>query len=143
MSTHISRCLLSLMVMISASADAAEWIVVRIPGVQAEHAFDLSTTFLFADEVTFWRRIRPVAPAAGQRLLRERIQCTQHTLATLTELDYDQDGKLLKVVTSSARDPVLIERAEERELALAICRLIGRKGGEAVAASRAARGEMQ
>lgn len=128
----------------SGQAEAAEWIVLRLPGVQDEHAFDLATVYLFGDEVTFWRRVRPAASATGTsslRLLRERIQCSQRTLTTLTELDYDQDGKLLKANTPWARDPVVIERAEERELASAICRLIGRKGEESVTVSRSAGGE--
>lgn len=130
---------------ISAPVVAAEWIVLRLPGVQDEHAFDLATVYLFGDEVTFWRRIRPDATPTGTssslRLLRERIQCSQRTLSTLTELDYGQDGKLLKVHTPWARDPVVIERAEERELALAICRLIGRKGDQVAPVLRPVAGE--
>lgn len=135
---------LLLLSLVSGQAVAAEWIVLRLPGVQDEHAFDLATVYLFGDEVTFWRRVRPATTAPGTsslRLLRERIQCSQRTLTTLTELDYDQDGKLVKVNTPWARDPVVIERAEERELALAICRLIGRKGEESASVLRSAGGD--
>jgi hypothetical protein len=144
---HLFPGLCAGLLMLSLASDqalAAEWVVLRLPGLQDEHAFDLATVYLFGDEVTFWHRVRPAVTATGSsslRLLRERIQCSQRTLTTLTELDYDQDGKLLKVNTPWARDPVVIERAEERELALAICRLIGRKGDESATVLRSAGGE--
>jgi len=124
---RLTGCL-ALLLLLGRQACAVEWVVLRIPGVVDEHAFDLSSVYLFADEVTFWHRVRPTAPEAGYRLLRQRIQCTEQTLATLTELDYQQDGRLLKVNTPYARDVQSISQPEDRELAASICRLIGRKG---------------
>lgn len=115
------------LLLLGGRAGAVEWVVLRIPGVSDEHAFDLSSVYLFADEVTFWHRVRPASPATTYRLLRQRIQCTEQTLATLTELDYQQDGRLLKVSTPYARDAQSIAQPEDLELAVSICRLIGRK----------------
>lgn len=137
---RLASCL-GLLLLLGREACAVEWVVLRIPGVVDEHAFDLSSVYLFADEVTFWHRVRPIAPEAGYRLLRQRIQCTEQTLATLTELDYQQDGRLLKVNTPYARDVQSITQPEERELSASICRLIGRKGSVTTAPSGKQSGE--
>ena len=137
---RLAGCL-GLTLLLGREACAVDWVVLRIPGVVDEHAFDLSSVYLFADEVTFWRRVRPSSPEAGYRLLRQRIQCTEQTLATLTELDYQRDGRLLKVNTPYARDVQSISQPDERELAASICRLIGRKGSLTTAPSEKQGGE--
>jgi hypothetical protein len=134
-------CFLGLALLLGGRAEAVEWVVLRVPGVVDEHAFDLSSVYLFADEVTFWHRVRPISPDAGYRLLRQRIQCTEQTLTTLTELEYQQDGRLLKVNTPYARDAQPINQPDERELAASICRLIGRKGSLGVAPAEKQSGE--
>lgn len=137
----ITFCLGLVLLLLGGRVDAVEWVVLRIPGVVDEHAFDLSSVYLFADEVTFWHRVRPTSPVAGYRLLRQRIQCTEQTLTTLTELDYQQDGRLLKVNTPYGRDAQAINQPEERELAASICRLIGRKGYQGVTPAEKQSGE--
>lgn len=115
-----------------ARVSAAEWILPRLPGEADEHAYDLASVYIFADEVTYWHRIRKaegISPV-GKRLLRERIQCTYHTLTTLTEIDYDRQGHRIRVATPLAREPLkILPESTEAVLEQAICRLIGRKGG--------------
>ena len=112
---------------------AAEWVGVRLPGEADEPAYDLASVYIFADEVTYWHRIRTAEGSAlpGKRLLRERIQCSQHTLTTLTEIEFDAQGQRRHVATPLARPPLqIVADTPESILERSICRLIGRKEGK-------------
>lgn len=125
---------------------AAEWVRLRLPGEADEHAYDLASVYIFADEVTYWRRIRKAERSAvpGKRLLRERIQCTQHTLTTLTEIEFDPQGQRRAVATPFERAPLqILADTPEATLEQSICRLIGRKSSKMpAAAATSGAGEM-
>lgn len=124
-----ARLLVLLLCHMPVFACAADWVLLRLPQPADEQAFDLGSVYIYGDEVTYWRRIRKADNEPAKRLLRERIQCSLHTLTTLTEVEFNRDGQRTRVATPYNRDPqAILAGSPEHVLEQAICRLIGRHG---------------
>ena len=113
-----------------ASLHAAQWHMIRIPGLADEYAYDLDSVYIFGDEITYWLRIRSAEGSAGpaNSLIRQRAHCSEHLLTTLTRIDLDGNGRRLGVATPSHSEPgPEAGESTASHVIRNICRLIGRK----------------
>jgi hypothetical protein len=94
----------------SLAAGAADWSRMRgMPG-DDRHYLDRSKLVVSGNEITYWRKIVFQTPqtvqgrAAASGLLRERINCSVHTLKVVSYLYYAADGGVIEYVASQEGD---------------------------------------
>ena len=98
----MKRFLLILLFSFTSSAQAAEWMAVRTDPNSDQYFYDRSKLFMGGDEITYWKKVifRVPQPAKNQfatsGLYRERINCTEHTLRTISYLLYAGDGNVIE-----------------------------------------------
>jgi len=98
----MKRLLLILLFTSTCSAQAAEWIAVRTDPNSDQYFYDRSKLFMGGDEITYWKKVifHVPQPAKNQfatsGLYRERINCTEHTLRTISYLLYASDGNVIE-----------------------------------------------
>lgn len=88
------------------AAGAADWSTMRsVPGGDL-HYLDRSKLVVSGNEITYWRKVVFQTPqtvqgaAAASGLLRERINCSEHTLKLISYLYYGTDGAVIEYVAS-------------------------------------------
>jgi hypothetical protein len=88
------------------AAGAADWSSMRgVPGGDL-HYLDRSKLVVSGNEITYWRKVVFQTPqtvqgaAAFSGLLRERINCSEHTLKLVSYLYYGADGGVIEYVAS-------------------------------------------
>ena len=93
------------------SAWAAEWVALPSAGSADQYAYDRSKLIFRDDEVTFWKKVVFKVPQdlhgkmAASGLLRERINCTEHTAKLVSYLYYSASGDTLEFVTQEESEP--------------------------------------
>ena len=102
----MKHLLLILLFICTCSAQAAEWMAVRTDPNSDQYFYDRSKLFMGGDEITYWKKVifRVPQPAKNQfatsGLYRERINCAEHTLRTISYLLYAGDGNVIENIPS-------------------------------------------
>lgn len=98
------RFLVLALALLPAVASAADWArLSRIKG-EDQYFYDRSKLVIEGDEVTYWKKVvfkqpQPVKnQLAAWGLMRERINCAQHTLRLISYLYYAADGAIIEYV---------------------------------------------
>lgn len=103
-------------------AGAADWIALSIPRTEDRYFYDRSKLVVDGDDVTYWKKalFKPPRPVKNQlahsALMRERINCHEHTLRLLSYLYYDVHGTVIEYVTEAEKqgDPIIPETVGDR-----------------------------
>ena len=89
---------------------AADWSAMRGGPGGDLHYLDRSKLVVSGNEITYWRKVVFQTPqtvqgaAAHSGLLRERINCSEHTLKLVSHLYYGADGGVIEYVASQEGD---------------------------------------
>jgi len=105
---HLWLCALLLA---PAGAVAADWnSLLAVPGGD-QHYVDRPKLVVSGDEISYWRKVVFQTPqtvqgaTAASGLLRERINCTEHTLKLISHLYSAADGSVIEYVASQEGEP--------------------------------------
>jgi hypothetical protein len=134
----MTRLWLCALLLAPAAAAAADWSSLRgVPGGD-QHYLDRSKLVVSGNEISYWRKIVFHTPqtvqgaTAASGLLRERINCAEHTLKLISHLYYAADGSVIEYVASQEGEPspiipdTLGDLLEKR-----LCPEVWKKQGEA------------
>ena len=96
---------------------AADWIKLVIPNTPDKYFYDRSKLVVQGNEVTYWKKVifkqpQPVKTKFAQAgLMRERIDCKEHTLRLLSYLYQDAQGVVFEYVAESEKEsaPIIPE----------------------------------
>lgn len=116
------RYLLTLVLCLASTAHAADWVRLDIPHTTDEYFFDRSKLVVNGNEVTYWKKVqflppRPVKKAlASSTLMRERIDCREHTLRLLSVVYNDAQGVVIEYVADAEKDaaPIIPDTVGDR-----------------------------
>jgi len=105
------RLWLCALLLAPAAAGAADWS--SLLGVRGgdQHSLDRSKLVVSGNEITYWRKVVFQTPqsvqgaTAASGLLRERINCAEHTLKLISYLYYAADGSVIEYVASREGEP--------------------------------------
>ena len=92
------------------SASAADWVRIGIPHTEDEYYFDRSKLVVNGNEVTYWKKVQFTPPRplkkslASSTLMRERIDCREHTLRLLSFLYHDAQGAIIEYVAEANQE---------------------------------------
>lgn len=114
---------------------AAEWERLDIPNTTDEYFFDRSKLVINGNEVTYWKKVqfmpaRPVKQAwASSTLMRERIDCREHTLRLLSFVYHDAQGAVIEYVADAEKDsaPIIPDTVGDR-FEQVLCALVRESG---------------
>lgn len=88
---------------------AADWVRMEIPYTEDVYFYDRSKLVVNGNEVTYWKKVQFI-PArsvknfvASSALMRERINCREHTLRLLSFLYHDAQGAQLEYVADAEK----------------------------------------
>lgn len=101
---------LLLQLALASAAVAADWTRLDIPNTKDEYFFDHSKLVINGNEVIYWKKVlfmppRPVKKfLASSSLMREQIDCREHTLRLLSFLYYDAQGAVIEYVADSEKE---------------------------------------
>ena len=101
---------LTILLLLSLPATAAEWIRVRPLAEGDQYFYDRSKLYIHGDEITYWKKVAFKTPAmvknqaAVSGLYRERIHCAEHTLKLISYLLYAADGSTIEYIASHEGD---------------------------------------
>lgn len=106
------RSLLTLILQctVASSAFAADWVRIAIPYTEDIYFYDRSKLVVNGNEVTYWKKVqftpaRSVKNAlAKSSLMRERINCHEHTLRLLSFLYHDAQGAQIEYVADAEKE---------------------------------------
>ena len=145
------RSLLLVSLLLASSAQAAEWTrLMRIPG-EDQYFYDRSKLVIQGDEITYWKKVvfhkpQPVKnQSAAWVLMREQINCVQHTLRLVSYLYYAADGATIEYVPDHEKEgtpiiPDTLGDAFERNM----CELVrARQEEEKAAAEQKSKAEQE
>lgn len=91
-------------------AGAADWVRIDIPHTDDEYFFDRSKLVVNGNSVTYWKKVRFMPPRpmkkslASAALMRERIDCREHTLRLLSFLYQDAQGAMIEYVADAEKE---------------------------------------
>jgi len=100
---------------LASSVFAADWVRIEIPYTEDVYFYDRSKLVVNGNEVTYWKKVK-FMPArnvktfvASSALMRERINCREHTLRLLSFLYHDAQGAQLEYVADAdkAEAPII------------------------------------
>jgi hypothetical protein len=105
----------------SGQAFAAEWVPLPHAGSTDQYFYDSSKLVIKDDEITYWKKIlfktpQPVkGESATSRLMRERMNCGEHSVQVLSYLYYSADGEAMDYVAQmdAAALAVIPDTAED------------------------------
>lgn len=104
------------------AVQAADWVRIDIPHTGDVYFFDRSKLVVNGNEVTYWKKVqfappRPVKQAlASTTLMRERIDCREHTLRLLSVVYHDAQGAVIDYVAEAEKDsaPIIPDTVGDR-----------------------------
>lgn len=109
------RALIALTLLLLAPyAVAADWLKLELPNTEDQYFYDRSKLVVQGNEVTYWKKVlfkqpQPVKnKLAHSGLMRERIDCKDHTLRLLSYLYHDAQGAVIDYVAESEKEGVPI-----------------------------------
>lgn len=91
----------------ASSVQAADWVRIAIPHTDDEYFYDRSKLVVNGNEVTYWKKVQFIPPRSVKKLLasstlmRERINCREHTLRLLSFLYHDAQGAQIEYVADA------------------------------------------
>jgi hypothetical protein len=92
------------------AALAADWVRVEIPRTTDEYFFDRSKLVVNGNDVTYWKKVQFKPPRAVKKflavstLMRERIDCREHTLRLLSFVYHDAQGAVIDYVADAEKE---------------------------------------
>jgi len=103
-------------------AFAADWVRLPIPHSEDQYFYDRSKLVVDRNEITYWKKalFKPPRPVktqlASSALMRERIDCREHTLRLLSFLYYDAQGTVIEYVAEAEKEgaPIIPETVGDR-----------------------------
>jgi len=107
---------------LTSSVFAADWVRMDIPYTEDVYFYDRSKLVINGNEVTYWKKVQ-FMPArnvknfvASSTLMRERINCREHTLRLLSFLYHDAQGAQLEYVADAdkAEAPIIPDTVGDR-----------------------------
>ncbi len=107
------RMILQLALLASAPAWAAEWVQLPING-NDQYFYDNSKLVFHGDEVTYWKKVQFKTPQphkgseVASGVLRERINCAEHSAKLLSYLYYSPAGETVEYNAQDESAPVPI-----------------------------------
>lgn len=113
MMKYALRCLCALGIF-GSSAQAADWVPLAGTGSVDQYYYDRSKITIKDDEISYWKKVVFRAPQsvngkeAASGLLRERIDCNEHTAKLLSYLYYSPQGETLQYVANDESEPAPI-----------------------------------
>jgi predicted glycosyltransferase len=98
-------------------AFAADWLKLVIPNTEDQYFYDRSKLVVHGSEVTYWKKVQFKQPQAVKNklahagLMRERIDCKEHTLRLLSYLYHDAQGAVIEYVAEGEKEgaPIIPE----------------------------------
>ena len=109
------RALITLALLLLAPyAIGADWLKLDLPNTEDQYFYDRSKLVVQGNEVTYWKKVlfkqpQPVKnKLAHSGLMRERIDCKDHTLRLLSYLYHDAQGAVIDYVADSEKEGVPI-----------------------------------
>lgn len=101
---------------------AADWVRLAIPHSEDQYFYDRSKLVIENNEITYWKKalFKPPRPVktqlASSALMRERIDCREHTLRLLSFLYYDAQGTVIEYVAEAEKEgaPIIPETVGDR-----------------------------
>lgn len=93
---------------------AADWVKLVIPNTSDQYFYDRSKLVVQGSEVTYWKKVIFKLPQAVKTqfakagLMRERIDCKEHTLRLLSYLYQDAQGVVFEYVAESEKEGAAI-----------------------------------
>lgn len=135
---HLTALILG--VSMSTVAWGADWVRLPIRG-EDQYFYDRSKLVIEGETITYWKKVvfRRPQPVKGQwaasALMRERIDCRQHTLRLVSYLYHAADGSVLDYVAEAEKEgtpiiPDTLGDAFERHLCPLIAQDRERKARE-------------
>lgn len=96
---------------------AADWLKLMIPNTDDQYFYDRSKLVVNGQEVTYWKKVQFKQPQAVKNklahsgLMRERIDCKEHTLRLLSFLYHDAQGAVIEYVAEAEKEgaPIIPE----------------------------------
>jgi len=99
-----------LFLLLASNALAADWVRIALPYTKDVYFYDRSKLVLNGNEVTYWKKVH-FMPArrvknllASSSLMRERINCREHTLRLLSFLYQDAQGAQIEYVADAEKE---------------------------------------
>ena len=96
---------------------AADWLTLVIPNTEDKYLYDRSKLVVQGSEITYWKKVLFKQPPtvkgklATSGLMRERIDCKEHTLRLLSYLYHDAQGAVIEYVAEGEKEgaPIIPE----------------------------------
>ncbi len=96
---------------LSGAASAAEWVPLPAAGAADQYFYDRSKLTIKDDEITYWKKVVFKVPQplngkeAASGLLRERIDCAEHTAKLVSYLYYSSTNETIDYVAQYESEP--------------------------------------
>lgn len=124
--------------LVSGHVLAAEWVPLPNAGSADQYYYDKSKLVIKDDEITYWKKVLFKVPQpikgkeAATGILRERINCSEHTAKLLSYLYYTSSGESIDYVAQddSAPAPIVPDTVGDA-FDQALCPMVWRKQEEA------------
>lgn len=103
-----------LMLAVSGTADAAEWVIVHTSPDGDRYAYDASKLAISGNEITYWKKVTFQSAQfykgsqAASALYRERIHCADHTLKPLNHVIHAANGAVIELVSTEAEAAAIV-----------------------------------
>lgn len=101
----------------SGAGFAASWVHLAIPHTDDKYYYDRSKLVIDGEQITYWKKALFKPPRAiknqlaASGLMRERIDCHEHTLRLLSYLYHDAKGGVIEYVAEAEKEgaPIIPE----------------------------------
>ncbi len=116
--TNLCKVSLTLLVLFTVPCTfAADWLKLELPNTEDQYFYDRSKLVVHGSEITYWKKVLFKQPQAVKTklayagLMRERIDCKEHTLRLLSYLYHDAQGAVIEYVAEGEKEgaPIIPE----------------------------------
>lgn len=114
----------------SATADAAEWVIVHTSADGDRYAYDTSRLTIQGSEITYWKKVTFKSAqvykgsSAASALYRERINCAEHTLKPLNHVINATSGAVIELVAAEGEAAAIVPETVGDIFEQALCPLL-------------------
>lgn len=122
----------------TANVSAADWVPLGKSGAVDQYFYDRSKLTIKEDQITYWKKVVFATPQSinGQEvasgLLRERIDCAEHTAKLISYLYYATTGETVEYIAKDESDPApIIPDTVGDAFEQKLCPMVWRKQEEA------------
>lgn len=117
---------------------AADWVSLGKAGAVDQYFYDRSKLTIKEDQITYWKKVVFAAPQTingkevASGLLRERIDCAEHTAKLISYLYYATTGDTVEYIAKDESDPApIIPDTVGDAFEQKLCPMVWRKQEEA------------